>query len=352
MTRDYVNVIVPNPRNLSDKQVRELFDTLDFSVREQKVANLKDVILTTSGGVLKSRLPVLGSHFRHYRQMAKHIAINYGNILRRRSLALPAKATYTSGHNIWSGGYFHWVTESLPRIALSLEANKDAVVIIPDGMKLTKTYTDSVKAIGAREVFLLPTDRFLSVPKYLLPENPHRKGEFDPRLLRNMRKSVISQLLFSESLRMDGIIYVSRRKSRGRRVANEDKVLEVLKEFGAREVFFEEMTFSEQVNACATSKLMISIHGAGLSNLTFLNDGGAVIELLPDPNLSRRYAKVRNSLLANPSYCRLSAIMNMSYFALVCAPVPSSSTDLPDISVDTEALRELVMMALSDRYRS
>ena len=47
-----------------------------------------------------------------------------------------------------------------------------------------------------------------------------------------------------------------------------------------RVIHFENMTFAEQVSSLRFTRVLISMHGAGLSNIIFLQPGSTVIELM------------------------------------------------------------------------
>src|SRR5690606_26670181 len=116
---------ISGPRNMADEVIQDTFDVLDYRSVESCATLIRDIMLTTSGGVFKRWLPVLRSYYSHRPQLYQHLAINYGNVLKRRRITLPADRMYTSGHNMWSGGYFHWITESLPRLIQAFEVDND-----------------------------------------------------------------------------------------------------------------------------------------------------------------------------------------------------------------------------------
>ncbi len=46
-------------------------------------------------------------------------------------------------------------------------------------------------------------------------------------------------------------------------------------------VFHGAMTFKEQVDVMASTSVLIALHGAGLTNLMFMQPGTVVIEIFP-----------------------------------------------------------------------
>ena len=70
-----------------------------------------------------------------------------------------------------------------------------------------------------------------------------------------------------------------------------------------RVVHFENMTFEDQVSSLRATNVLISMHGAGLSNIIFLQPGSTVIEIL-------------HPLLKAPFYRFLSLYASVNYIPI------------------------------------
>jgi len=78
------------------------------------------------------------------------------------------------------------------------------------------------------------------------------------------------------------IAFLIRRKSRY--IVNSDEVVLALKNrFGreVRQIAFEGLDFSEQVDAMSDVELFVTPHGAGVTNIVFMPPGSALIEIFP-----------------------------------------------------------------------
>ena len=78
-------------------------------------------------------------------------------------------------------------------------------------------------------------------------------------------------------------IYISRAKARRRKVINEAEVLKFLGKFGFKDVSLELMSIAEQALLFYSAKVVITPHGAGLTNLAFCSPKVKVIEIF-SPN--------------------------------------------------------------------
>lgn len=64
-------------------------------------------------------------------------------------------------------------------------------------------------------------------------------------------------------------IYVSRSRAESRRICNEQQLSQRLCSQGFREVFLEDLSFSEQVRLFASASHVVAVHGSGLTNVLF-----------------------------------------------------------------------------------
>ena len=83
-----------------------------------------------------------------------------------------------------------------------------------------------------------------------------------------------------------------------------------------RVIHFENMTFAEQVSSLRFTRVLVSMHGAGLSNIIFLQPGSTVIELM-HPLMSAPFYRFL-------SYYPLSITFSSKMWSLWMIPVLNS----------------------------
>lgn len=91
-------------------------------------------------------------------------------------------------------------------------------------------------------------------------------------------------------------LYIDRRGSQQRRLLNEDDVVTALEAMGFVPVRLEDLTIDRQVALFRQAAIIVSPHGAGLTNIGFASPGCIVIELMMDAYLNwcfRRIAALR-----------------------------------------------------------
>ena len=101
------------------------------------------------------------------------------------------------------------------------------------------------------------------------------------------------------------ITYISRCCSGARYNTNEQEVFDGLRSLWNRTIMvkFSGLTFKEQLEIMSATNLLVTIHGAQLTNVIFMHPGGTVIEIF-------------NPLFNTDFYKQMSAMAELHYIAL------------------------------------
>lgn len=337
--------INPPKNNLNATNI----DKLDYTLHDKgEIKEYNNIIINRSGFCFKNFIIIPESQHLYKQKWIYHSLIAYGSILKRPIRALDADNVYCISHNIWSNGYFHWMTEAVPRLFRLEGRAKELSYIAPPFPRLSRVVRATVSPLGFKKFIEYPPESNIKVERLVLPPNPKYKGEFDPEAMNSVRNYYLSR--YGATLKASErpeYIYVTRRKARVRKIANEAELEALLHARGFATIAFEDYSFAEQVSLMSGAKVLISIVGAGLTNLMFMPPGGTVIEFALDPDKNQKFSRVRRSLLANPSYCRLSSIMGLNYFLQFCQPAfDGRATPSSDIVVDLKEFKEILDAAL------
>ena len=147
------------------------------------------------------------------------------------------------------------------------------------------------------------------------------------RMLSNISKYESSEHSFSPK------IFISRRKTFGRQVINEDDVIEALSAFGFVSYTLEEMSFTDQVRLFSQAEIIVAPHGAGLTNIIFAQNP-KIIELF-------------GSSLP-PCFANLSRGLGFQYGCLKCqSPRTGIRRQDSDMIVNISELRSLIIKMLN-----
>ncbi|HSS20767.1 MAG TPA: glycosyltransferase family 61 protein [Pyrinomonadaceae bacterium] len=234
----------------------------------------------------------------------------------------------------WSGGYFHWLADVLPRLMTVKEQLKDLVLLLPREFKEFEYVTASLKPFGPGGVEFIKPSEVVVCEQLLLPTQTAPSGHYNDELIREVGKLLVGFYVGEGRESSPERVYISRARAPKRRIANEDKVLEILRSFDFEIVRTEELSFAEQVKLAARARYLISNHGAGLTNMLFMNSGASVLEL--------RHA---NDAINN-CYFTLAAALKLNYFYQTCKPQSDADPHTANLQVDAEAFKKNIELML------
>ena len=220
----------------------------------------------------------------------------------------------------WSNGYFHWMLDVLPKWVASEKYIKNHVLLLPFSLSQLSFVKDTLKLLNVPFAIVYPRDVFF-VGQCLVPEYTAPTGNFQPSLVQQLRLRLKEGLNLGKLDRSLRKIYISRAKATKRKILNENEVNIVLAKFGYEIHHFEDYDFSLQVQIIHEASHLVSLHGAGLSNMLFLNKGSKVFEIR------------NNQDNHNNCYFSLSSALNLEYY-YITAKGNSSNTFSVDITID------------------
>ncbi|BAZ42354.1 TPR domain protein [Calothrix sp. NIES-4101] len=208
--------------------------------------------------------------------------------------------------SFWSKTYYHWFLDVLTRIE-GLEYYQEQTgckpLLIIDSNP-TSWQIESLKLVGYSLDDCIQWDKTkvnvkkLVVPAFRQPGNwisPSALHWLRQRIFSNLSTTDINQNFFSKR------IYISRSQASGRRVINEDEVMQVLSPYGFVSYSLETMSFTEQIQLFSSAEIIIGPHGAGFTNIIFSQKQPIVIEFVT-PWVSPHYYLISN-ILDFPYWC-------------------------------------------------
>ena len=275
----------------------------------------------TDKGVLFSGLRTFPKAFVHtdmLRQFNRFYLLKV--YLRYRKAITDDSKVYVLAFDPWAArNYYHWVVDTLPRLFAVRELLPEAVVLLPRNAR--RYQYESVGFFGPKEVLELTKHTYIRPGNLVLPRPVADSGKHDGPLLRGMSNFIGSCVdAVSPAITSGERVYVSRSRQKVRRISNEQEVVALLQQHGFSVVHFEDMSFPEEVAVMRRARIVVSNHGANLTNTLFMQEGSRLLELNceDDPNFS---------------YWSLATNLNLLYYYQLCpkasaAPDPDNSADI------------------------
>jgi hypothetical protein len=279
-----------------------------------KIKFLKNVFVNQQGIVLKRGLLVKGCAFNlfgnldntfyysFWRKVVEQFLVSkYGNSL--KSIRLDDDHYYLLIHSAWFN-YSFWVNSYLIRLISVLKEIEDKTnmyLIFPEEWDNIAYVKDSLQYFDIK-LKRIPHDHHIFVKNLIMPETREWTNSFDYRTIRY----VYNWFSFLEpTSKPSRKIYLTRKKRNVRCVENENEIINILLKYGFEIFSFEELSYNEQVSLMMESSHFISIHGAGFSNIVFMQKNTSVLELI-----NFEYAKLEYTF----PFWKLADTLDINYF--------------------------------------
>ncbi|WP_010630780.1 glycosyltransferase family 61 protein [Sporolactobacillus vineae] len=174
--------------------------------------------------------------------------------------------------HVFSGNYYHWMYEVIPRIHLIHQSGQTVDRFIVNTESEQPYQSETLHRLGLNQEKLLRTYKGFHVQAehLIVPAQPAFPTKWGYDFLRD------SFLKDSNSIGRKRI-YISRKWSR--KITNEDLLMEIIYKYGFEKVELESLSVEEQVHLFSSAEAIIGVHGAALTNLTFCRPGTKVLEI-------------------------------------------------------------------------
>ena len=249
---------------------------------------------------------------------------------------LPADSRYVLAHDAWSLNYYHWMVDALPRLLSVREELPSLTLLLP--FHYTNDYhLQTLRALGVSRIeYLHPRTRYV-VPDLVVPIRLARVASYNPAVMRELRQMLLTKFPLLSHADMGQRIYISRARAPRRKALNEAEVAGYLREQGFAVVQLEDYSFAEQASIMARARYLVSVHGAGLTNMLFMQPGSKVLELQMQDDGTNHY------------YYTLAADLGIDYYYQFCTPNdPALGVQDADLFVDLAELERTVTQLLAD----
>lgn len=227
----------------------------------------------------------------------------------------------------WSFGYFHWITEVLPRILTAKQSGFEYPVLFPKNAHKNLYFEDSIAALQIDPHYYSLIER-VQIKKLIAPSH-FQPAQFDPAHIIMVRDCFRKHDLQVKPNLPGKRIYISRTIAQRRFVRNEGELEVLLAKFGFETIYMEKLSFREQRYLMANTSILISNHGAGLTNMIFMPDKATIIELKA------------NADDINNCFFNLARALDHHYYYTI-NPADNTSIQKANITVDIPKLNQLL----------
>ena len=324
------------PVNFREDQRAMFGGELERVIPSTRLLKFEDVWASPEGLLFKGRRILRQSfafpnHLDEWpaRSVWKFLVTNH--VLRRRR-KIEREVLWVTDY--WSTGHFHWLTDVLTRLFAVRERLAEVLLLLPGKYEKRDVVRSSLKAFGVTNVDFIGDGEVVECRSLVMPSHTAPSGHFNHEAIRGVREVMLSAYgdLSGEEKRL----YISRSSAGKRRTVNDDQVTSILSGFGFETIRAEELSFEEQVRLCSQARYIVSNHGAGLTNILFIREGGSVLEL-------RHQADCINNC-----FFTLSSALDLRYYYQTCMP-QDAAADPHDahLVVDPDQLQKNLLLLLA-----
>lgn len=275
---------------------------------EGYVSELSNIFLYTDSGLLRyNNKIIIESAFDKIR------LVKTKNVF-KTSLGLKYKINRNLKKNIctsfihqpWSNtSNYHWIIDCLSRIYLMKDYFEEEVtVILNKDIKDFQLQTLKFCLPIKWKLYKVDDEEIYEIDSFIFPSFviQHNSGFLNIKILDFIKTKILKGYNTQINSKHNRKIYISRSNAKLRKIINEDQLIELLKKYNFEVIHSENLNYKDQVELFYNSRIIISPHGAGLTNILFSKDA-KVIEIHP------RY-RVKSH------YCYLSMSLNFDYYPI------------------------------------
>jgi len=221
--------------------------------------------------------------------------------------------------------YFHWFCDTLTRYLQVKTYNNQYPLLISSNL-IEKEYIRETLNLLNINYSIYDYEVPYKIDNLLISSHITDSGNYS-----NSNITLLSSLLKSsiEVTTPKNRIWISRNKSKHRKIANEDSLIPVLKQYGFQIIYPEDISFIEQLSLYRNAEIIGGLHGGALTNILFMNEGTKLIEI-------RRYGDNMNNC-----YFSLASELKIDYYYLESESIDEDFY-ISDVKVKVQQLENII----------
>jgi len=297
--------------NLKDERFRKkLLSKYSFGNHSFDVFKAKDVLVQSRHGLATKDSFILSAPFqydlleetRYSSQRKNKNFLRYKDrdfllYLKRPKFQIIQKATVisTSASNL---NYSHFMIDLVPKFLQCLPKLSESEYLIVNG-PVKKFVIDFFNMYGySKKLIVMSDDQAYKIKDCSIIGALSPRGNPTDEAVNLLDK--IQLPIVSNSFGKSSKIYISRRLAKARRMLNEEELEFELVNRGYEIFFLEDQPISFQILLFRNAEIIVSPHGAGLTNLVFCKKGTKIIEIFTSKHLEA--SMFNNSAIRGLSY--------------------------------------------------
>jgi len=280
-----------------------------------------------------------GFYLPHWKKAMEQMLVSrFGKSIESRRL--DDARTYLVIHSPWFSYYF-WVTECIPRLLMVREHLHELVLIYPEQWDRFAFVQETLALFPELIVERVKRDVHLCVSNLVMPEVKPWTPMFIPAQVQAVRNLILNAADSKGVAPVaTGNIHLSRTDAKYKNYSDRLGVNKLLSDFGFTHLEMTGLSIFQQAKTINSADRLVSITGAGMSNFTFMKEGGEVLDLSNEKYIDYKKYKFH--------FWKLACIAGARYRLMMCPHSNDPSVEFyflqnlePDLTVLRAELQEM-----------
>lgn len=309
------------PKNYSEKDNNIFKNELSRTINKTYYLNKKKITLFNSYLFFYKFIPLKSKFYRMQGSYLSMIKNSIKNIINYSQKEIQTEYIDSASWVVddKSHNYFHWMTDVLGRVFILDNKIQQYPILLPSELRNSKFILETL------EILEIPYKLFEREKKYLiknlvLPSRTAEVGNYNKNFIHDISNQLVKSRLGNPRNENIKKIWLSRENESRRRIKNETEVKDFLLSKGYKCVYPDKLKLSEQIDLFKNVERVVSIHGAALTNIMFMNKNSKVLEIR------------NNRDLKNNSFFSLASEFEIEYFYFLAESLSNNVHD--DLTVD------------------
>lgn len=192
----------------------------------------------------------------------------------------------------YSGNYCHWTSDVLSRISLLKRGGFDLNLIdyFVVSSRALPFQRDTLHLLGIPNEKIIESskDQHIYASEMIVPSFPGHHPILPPWAIQALREDWLP-MVTDRLAALPKKLYLSREGVSYRKVVNEDALMDFLTKYGFSCINPSRLNVLDQIATLAAARVVISPHGAALTNAIFMLPESSVIEIFPQNYMNPCY---------------------------------------------------------------
>jgi len=332
------SVKVKLPINLNNSD-RCYFKNTCYELAPLKVYELSNVVITSIGTCLINNSIVKESIHGYRDKITIYTLLSKLNILNHKTIFPDDSDYYLMIHSpVFS--YYHWLTESIPRLLMVKPQIEELTLLLPVSLKNIDYVKESLAPFSFKDIFYIPENANIKVRHLVLPQIKPYHTSYYPETVEEIRHiyTDYSNKSLNTKVKYSDILFLYDETKNKPNINNIGMLKSIMDRFKIRFINPSDCSLFSLVQLVQKAELIISVTCNIMACISFMKKGTSVLELIKPQSCEIDKPDLR--------FINLASNLGLNYYYLFCKSQGNKNEDYR-IIIDPLKLEKSIEQILS-----